>query len=453
MQKDIWTKGLVIGIILIFVGASYGTAENTTEKIQNYFTTAENENSNGITSLDTIKENITDDNILSSLGSGNFWIDLNSSNGHNGGKFENEASLWTITKQILDDDFDDTGYQINWTTEPGIYSEIRTDEDLWDNTTSKGACCAAAAEQGGILWVEDSVGYTNICTLKGFSVNQYVNASLPNFEITNAKLYCDYKMYSWDFDSINNYVYFNIIIKDDENSTWNFFQFKEHSGNSDAPNNIGHGYPGDGYCTDFWDPGNGQVNPNESINDYNVNRLSNNQTLAAYLNAKPYNTNFSIYFWLDIRLYGRPGNVELFKFWLDDFGIYCEYTYNYPPEKPTITGPISVKPNIAYKWNFTSTDPDNDDVFYQINWGDGNTTDWLGPYHSGVSDPESHTYTIKGSYTIKCIAKDINGAESDWGTLAITVPCSYKLPIILLLDKFFQSFPDAFPILRHLLGY
>lgn len=472
MRKDLCGKGLVVGITLLFIGASCCTAINVStavrdQRIEKRCLTSidasdllkdENintDNSDEITTHDSNTQIPIDGN-PPSTSTGSFWIDLKPGNDHDGGKFENEVSLWTITTQVTQDDFDDTDLYISeWATQNGIYSAIRADEDLWDGTTAEGAWCVAAAEQGGIIIIEDSKGYTNICTLSGFSVDQYIDVTLPNFQLTNAKLFCDYKMYSWDFDHDNDYVYFNIIIRDLENNIWNFFQFKEHSGNSDAPNNIGYGYPGDGYCTDFWDPGNGSghINPNESINDYNVSRLSNNQTLASYLNAHPFNSKHSIFFWLDIRLYGLQNNKELFKFWLDDFGIYCEYTYNYPPKNPSITGPISVKPNIAYSWYFSSTDPDYDDISYQINWGDGNISDWSDPQPSGSTNPESHIYSDKGTYIIKCKAKDINGYESGQGMLQISVPYSSITSLQPFRERIFGRPLHTFPLLRYLIGY
>jgi len=130
-------------------------------------------------------------------------------------------------------------------------------------------------------------------------------------------------------------------------------------------------------------------------------------------------------------------------------GLYtCRwYTFttkaNQPPDEPSITGPNSGKPNIAYQWNFTSTDPNNEDVYYQIDWGDGTITDWLGVYHSGEAMRQSHAYDVKGTYTIKCKAKDIYGAESDWGTLSITMPLDISMkmqqPQHIVILRFVQN--------------
>jgi hypothetical protein len=65
---------------------------------------------------------------------------------------------------------------------------------------------------------------------------------------------------------------------------------------------------------------------------------------------------------------------------------------------------------------------------------------------------QSHIWTTKGSFTIKVKAKDIYGNESDWGTLPVTMPLSYEPPHFQFLTWLFDRFPNAFPILRHLLG-
>jgi hypothetical protein len=127
---------------------------------------------------------------------------------------------------------------------------------------------------------------------------------------------------------------------------------------------------------------------------------------------------------------------------------------NLPPEKPKIDGLIRVGVKIAHQWNFTSTDPNDDDIFYFVDWGDGTNTSWSSlTYNSGETMAQSHKYSEKGTYTIKAKAKDIYGLESDWGTLSVTMPCSYNIPLIQFWEKFLERFPHVFPILRHLMGY
>ena len=62
----------------------------------------------------------------------------------------------------------------------------------------------------------------------------------------------------------------------------------------------------------------------------------------------------------------------------------------------------------------TSIDPEGDDVFYQVDWGDGSSSEWLGPYQSGMSAHTMHTWASPGSYLVKAHAKDIYNTTSDW---------------------------------------
>jgi len=126
---------------------------------------------------------------------------------------------------------------------------------------------------------------------------------------------------------------------------------------------------------------------------------------------------------------------------------------NIPPNNPTITGPANGKAGKAYPYSFTAIDPDGDNVYYYIDWGDNNNSGWIGPYSSGDVVTQSHTWTTRGNYTIKAKVKDIFGNESDWGTLQVSMPLSYEQPHFRFFEWLFERFPHAFPILRQLLGY
>jgi hypothetical protein len=126
---------------------------------------------------------------------------------------------------------------------------------------------------------------------------------------------------------------------------------------------------------------------------------------------------------------------------------------NQPPDAPTITGPNKGKIGVATMYNFSTIDPNGDDVHYFIDWGDSTNSSWIGPYSSGATVTKSHTWTTKGTYIIKAKAKDTYGNESNWSTLSVTMPLSYEPPRHPFLLWLVERFPHAFPILRHLLGY
>ena len=96
-------------------------------------------------------------------------------------------------------------------------------------------------------------------------------------------------------------------------------------------------------------------------------------------------------------------------------------SFNYPPDKPSIDGPIFGDVGTKYNFNVSAIDPDGDNVSFYIEWGDGNIEDWIGPYESGGQVSINHTWLEKGSYTIRVKAKDKYGFEGPWGSLEILI--------------------------------
>lgn len=95
---------------------------------------------------------------------------------------------------------------------------------------------------------------------------------------------------------------------------------------------------------------------------------------------------------------------------------------NDAPDNPTIDGPMSGDVGTTYDYTFVTTDPNQDNVFYFIDWGDETNSGWIGPYQSGITLTRSHMWSKQGTYIIKAKAKDTNGMESDWGTLTVSMP-------------------------------
>ena len=141
-------------------------------------------------------------------------------------------------------------------------------------------------------------------------------------------------------------------------------------------------------------------------------------------------------------------NVE--SEWSDLFTIKISQD---PPHQPTITGPTEGKANHLYNYSFVTTDPESQDVWHYIDWGDDTNTGWLGSFPSGQEQILHHIWSNKGTYTIQVKAKDIYGNESGWGTLSVKMPFSYDVPFMQFWIKILEQFPHAFPILRHLLRY
>jgi hypothetical protein len=95
-----------------------------------------------------------------------------------------------------------------------------------------------------------------------------------------------------------------------------------------------------------------------------------------------------------------------------------------PPAKPSRpSGPENGNTGISYTYSTSTTDPNNDKVYYMFDWGDGTTSGWIGPYNSGSSGSASKSWNTEGSYVIKAVAKDTHGKLSVWSDpLTVTLP-------------------------------
>lgn len=130
------------------------------------------------------------------------------------------------------------------------------------------------------------------------------------------------------------------------------------------------------------------------------------------------------------------------------YSFTTKSTSNNPPNKPDIDGPIIGNVGISYIFIFTSTDIDQDNVKYFIDWGDGTTTNWTDFQASGDSYSEKHTFNVKGYYTIKAKAKDEFDAESNWSTFEISIP-RIKIGNILFL-RLLSNSPVLFRFLQNI---
>lgn len=106
---------------------------------------------------------------------------------------------------------------------------------------------------------------------------------------------------------------------------------------------------------------------------------------------------------------------------------------NRPPLAPTIVGPIVGSVGTPYTFTVTSTDPDNDEVRYGVDWDKNGTVDeWLpalGFVASGTSQTVTHTWTTTGPKTFQALTADKNGALSGWTTHTITLSQNYLLTV------------------------
>jgi hypothetical protein len=85
-----------------------------------------------------------------------------------------------------------------------------------------------------------------------------------------------------------------------------------------------------------------------------------------------------------------------------------------PPNTPAQpAGPLNGAMNVVYTYTTNTTDPENEQVYYQWSWGDV-VSPWIGPYDSGTVANATHAWNAAGDYLVKVKAKDTSDVESGW---------------------------------------
>ncbi|MFH1013742.1 MAG: hypothetical protein V1769_04455 [Thermoplasmatota archaeon] len=105
---------------------------------------------------------------------------------------------------------------------------------------------------------------------------------------------------------------------------------------------------------------------------------------------------------------------------------FCFKTYSYgdnnPPEILDVHGPLQGKPKVSCEYNVTVSDDEHNQIFLFVDWDDGTTTNWIGPYNSSKPLSVNHTWMKKGSYTLSVRAKDDLGNMGDWYSIEVSMP-------------------------------
>jgi agmatine/peptidylarginine deiminase len=194
------------------------------------------------------------------------------------------------------------------------------------------------------------------------------------------------------------------------------------------------------YIENQWGDGKGLFGQNRFIDNWAGNR-------DGYLKDS-IRTNFNHYVnpsgQMTLLSYAERGSYKSFH----DYISVIVSRINDAPETPSIVGPTSGSVGIEYNYTISTKDFNGNDVYFFIDWGDGNTEEWIGPYSSEENVTISHVWDKKKTYIIEVKAKDIFDAESDWGELRITIP-RYKS----INKPLYQYFIERFPLITKFLHY
>ena len=143
----------------------------------------------------------------------------------------------------------------------------------------------------------------------------------------------------------------------------------------------------------------------------------------------PYDDDLKMWFY-GMTILGDPTLITTFS---DGSNIPC---------KPL--GPTTGRPGISYTYSTIATDPEDYQIYYKWDWGDGAYSDWIGPFDSGTKAEASYTWKEKGYYNIRVKAKNEYNAESDWSNpLSVSMPrgkLKTEKPFLRYLQIIFDRF-------------
>jgi hypothetical protein len=66
-------------------------------------------------------------------------------------------------------------------------------------------------------------------------------------------------------------------------------------------------------------------------------------------------------------------------------------------------------------------------LYYLFDWGDGNNSDWLGPFDPGMTN---YVWNFPGEYLLRWKARDINGSETPWSSVMIKIVSLLPQPVL-----------------------
>lgn len=134
---------------------------------------------------------------------------------------------------------------------------------------------------------------------------------------------------------------------------------------------------------------------------------------------------------------GPPEVVRIVTFDADNLAPY-------EPSRPQQWSgtTITLEKDTVYHFTTSTTDPENHDLYYEFDWGDGTYTD-VGPFSSGAMASASHIWSVYGSIVdIRVRARDIFYEYSPWSDTTTRVIPGFEFVVIML------AFALVFIVLR-----
>jgi len=128
--------------------------------------------------------------------------------------------------------------------------------------------------------------------------------------------------------------------------------------------------------------------------------------------------------------------------WSEPVNASLQILENMAPLDPVIAGESRGKAGEQHEFRFITSDPEDHQVLYYVDWGDGTVSNWVGPYPSDEEIILLHIWDTKGTYSVRAKSKDVHNAESDWSIIEVQMPRSaHKWFIDGFEGRSFQRYP------------
>ena len=115
----------------------------------------------------------------------------------------------------------------------------------------------------------------------------------------------------------------------------------------------------------------------------------------------------------------------------DDYPGELQLTVDeFPPSVPVAPiGQVIGDTNTTYNYSTVSVDPGGDNISYGWDWDDDYTVDeWTDFIPSNTTINISHSWAIEKTYNIRAIAKDEHDQLSDWSDTTVVIMCDDHVP-------------------------
>jgi parallel beta-helix repeat protein len=108
----------------------------------------------------------------------------------------------------------------------------------------------------------------------------------------------------------------------------------------------------------------------------------------------------------------------------DKYPLMTPFGIHIFPSKPIRpSGKTHGEINVTYEYQTSAIDQQDRQLYYWFDWGDGNQSQWFGPYQSGEICSASHCWIEKGTYQVRVKVKNDQGIISVWSDpFAVYIP-------------------------------